>query len=343
MKSSKYIISTLLCILFLTSCFKEEQYDNSAIGNFDACWKLLDEKYCFFEYKKEEYGLDWDDVYNKYRPMVGPGTTVDSLFTILDSMTQELRDGHVNIYSSFNIGRYWKWFTDYPDNFNAIIQENYIGDDYLIAGGLRYKMLPDSIGYIYYPSFSSFVGENNLDYVLYHFRNTKGIIFDIRNNGGGMLTNVDRIAARFTAEQFRSGYIQHKTGPGRDEFSSLYPFDQISTPKNRFSYHRPVMLLTNRKVFSAANQFVSVMRHLPQVTIIGDKTGGGSGLPFNGELPIGWAVRFSASPVYDADKQHTEFGIDPDFKVNMTEADINKGIDTIIEFAIKKIQNSNPL
>ncbi len=332
-----------MSIISLTSCFKEEQYDNSAIGNFDACWKLLDEKYCFFEYKKEEYGLDWDDVYDKYRPMVGPETTVDSLFAILDSMTQELRDGHVNVYSSFNIGRYWKWFTDYPENFNSLIQKNYIGDDYLIAGGLRYKLLPDSIGYIYYPSFSSFVGETNLDYVLYHFRDTKGIIFDIRDNGGGTLTNVDRIAARFTAEPFRSGYIQHKTGPGRDEFSSLYPFDQIASPKGHVSYHRPVMLLTNRRVFSAANQFVSIMRHLPQVSTIGDKTGGGSGLPFNGELPIGWAVRFSASPVYDADKNHTEFGIEPDFKVNMTEEDINNGIDTIIEFAIKKIQDGNSL
>ena len=28
-------------------------------------------------------------------------------------------------------------------------------------------------------------------------------------------------------------------------------------------------------------------------------TGGGSGLPFSSELPNGWSVRFSASPMYE--------------------------------------------
>jgi len=32
------------------------------------------------------------------------------------------------------------------------------------------------------------------------------------------------------------------------------------------------------------------------VTIIGDKTGGGSGLPFSSELPNGWALPSSARP-----------------------------------------------
>ena len=45
---------------------------------------------------------------------------------------------------------------------------------------------------------------------------------------------------------------------------------------------------------------------------MGDQTGGGSGLPFSSELPGGWSIRFSASPIYNAKMQHTEFGIKPD-------------------------------
>ena len=67
---------------------------------------------------------------------------------------------------------------------------------------------------------------------------------------------------------------------------------------------------------------------------MGDRTGGGSGLPFHSELPNGWSVRFSASPILDANMQHTEFGIDPDIKVDMLQEDIEKGIDTIIEEAL---------
>jgi Peptidase family S41. len=75
------------------------------------------------------------------------------------------------------------------------------------------------------------------------------------------------------------------------------------------------------------------MRILPLVTIIGDKTGGGSGLPFTSELPNGWNVRFSSSPHFDANMEQIEWGIDPDIKVDISSTDYNKGIDTIIERA----------
>ena len=79
------------------------------------------------------------------------------------------------------------------------------------------------------------------------------------------------------------------------------------------------------------------MKCCPNVHIVGDKTGGGAGLPFSSELPNGWSVRFSACPMYDRDKQMTEFDIDPDYKVDITESDLIKGKDTIIEFARKLI------
>lgn len=76
------------------------------------------------------------------------------------------------------------------------------------------------------------------------------------------------------------------------------------------------------------------MKTLPHVTIMGDQTGGGSGLPFNSELPNGWRVRFSASPMLDVDKKHTEYGVLPDIKVELKKGDIEKGKDTLIEEAI---------
>jgi hypothetical protein len=330
----RFIIPLLLLPLALAACVEEEQYDNSAVGNFDALWTTIDQKYCFFPYKAEEYGLDWDEVYDRYRPQVFSGMTRDSLFTVLSNMLGELRDGHVNLYSAFNVGRYWAWWQDYPTNFDSNIQRNYLGNDYRIAGGIKYTVLqPDSVGYIYYGSFANVVGESNMDYVLYYLRNCKGIIFDIRNNGGGTLTTVETIASRFTDERILSGYIRHKTGTGHDDFSDFYPM--YLDPSERVRYTGRIALLTNRSVFSAANNFVSVMRLLPQVTTVGDRTGGGSGLPFSSELPIGWSVRFSASPIYNAAKEHTEFGIDPDVKSSMTLEDMLRGVDTIIEDARK--------
>jgi hypothetical protein len=71
---------------------------------------------------------------------------------------------------------------------------------------------------------------------------------------------------------------------------------------------------------------------------MGDKTGGGSGLPFNSELPNGWSVRFSACPMFDAGMQQIEFGIQPDREVNLLETDATQGDDTLIESARKWIK-----
>lgn len=51
----------------LTSCIDEEERADTAAGNFEALWQIIDEHYCFFEYKQHEYGLDWDEVYHKYK------------------------------------------------------------------------------------------------------------------------------------------------------------------------------------------------------------------------------------------------------------------------------------
>jgi C-terminal processing protease CtpA/Prc len=75
------------------------------------------------------------------------------------------------------------------------------------------------------------------------------------------------------------------------------------------------------------------MKYAPNVTVMGDQTGGGSGLPFTSELPNGWSIRFSASPMINAEKDHIEFGVEPDIYVNMQQSDKDKNQDTIVETA----------
>ena len=98
-------------------------------------------------------------------------------------------------------------------------------------------------------------------------------------------------------------------------------------------WQKKAVVLTNRQCYSATNSFVNEMRYCPNVTIVGDKTGGGSGLPFSSELPKGWSIRFSACPMFDAEKKQIEFGIEPDIYVDMRSEDALRGIDTLIEYA----------
>lgn len=319
-------------LLFLVSgCIREEQFDNSPKGNFEALWKIMDEGYCFFEYKD----IDWDAVYRKYEPMITEDMSQDGLFEVLGNMLGELKDGHVNLYSASDMSRYWSWHEDYPRNFDILTIENrYLGNSYRIAGGMKYTILSDNIGYVYYEDFSRAVGEGNLDEMLVYFAPCNGIIFDVRDNGGGTLTYAERIAARFTNEKVHTGYIMHKTGPGHNQFSQPKPV--YVEPSNRIRWQKPVAVLTNRSAYSTTNEFANIMRYMPNAVLIGDRTGGGAGLPFTSELPNGWGVRFSASPHLDAEKNHIEFGIEPDIKIDLTSLTLH---DDIIEEARKTLKN----
>lgn len=325
------VIFLLAITVSFTSCVKEDEQSNTRQGNFEALWKILDEHYCFFYYKQKEYGLDWNAVYHKYKVRVNEQMTNEQLFEVFSNMLAELRDGHVNLSTSYDYARYWSWHEDYPQNFSDELERQYLGTDYRIAAGLRYRILDDNIGYLRYSSFVNGFGDGNLDDALSYFMLCRGLIIDIRNNGGGDLTYAEKLASRFVSEKTLVGYMQHKTGPGHNDFSDMEPM--YLEPSARIRWHKPVCVLTNRSVFSAANEFVMYMKQLPQVSIVGDHTGGGAGMPFSSSLPNGWGVRFSACPSYDAQRQSTEFGIAPDYQVNLTDDDLRRGEDTIIEFA----------
>ena len=323
--------TTLLIILFCSSCTKLEEYDNTPTGNFEALWNIIDEHYCFFDYKAEEYGLDWNAVYHQYKRKISDNMSNAGLFEVLGDMLDELRDGHVNLYAAHDVARYWDFHEGYATNFSEEIQAKYLGTDYKIASGLRYTILPDNIGYIYVPSFSNSIGEGNLDECLHALALCRGLIIDVRSNGGGNLSYAETLASRFTNERVLAGYVCHKTGKRHSDFSTPEPIYLESS--NRIRWQKPTCVLTNRSSYSATNDFVKIMRTLPLVTIVGDRTGGGSGLPFSSELPNGWSVRFSACPSFDADMQHTEFGIEPDVRIDMSNEDCAQGLDTIIETA----------
>ena len=321
----------ILLLPLMAACVDEDEYDDTPQGNFEALWKIIDEHYCFLDYKQHEYGLDWQQVYNKYRVRVQGELTDLQLFEVLTQMLGELRDGHVNLSTSYDYGRYWSWFENYPANVSDTLLRRYMGTDYKIASGLRYRILDDNIGYLRYESFSSPIGEGNIDEALMYMMLCQGLIIDIRGNGGGDLTYAELLAARFCKEKTLVGYTQHKTGKGHSDFSSLEP--QYIEPSGNIRWTKPVVVLTNRQVFSAANEFTMYMKAMPMVKVVGDHTGGGAGMPFSSSLPNGWVVRFSAIPTYDAQRQSTEFGIDPDYYVSLSDEDVLKGRDTIIEFA----------
>ena len=345
---TKYLsfVATLLFILPLQSCYINDDSDivNDAEGNFEMLWKICDEYYCYFDYKN----IDWDSIHTAYKTRVHNGMSSDELFKVCADMLAELKDGHVNLSYGYDNSKYWKWHEDYPENYSArIVHEYYLNNDYHIKGGFEYKVLPQNIGYMYYDSFSSEFSEGLLDYILTQFKDCKGVIIDIRSNGGGSISNVNKIACRFSKEdKVLCGYTLHKTGPGHSEFADTIPnyiehesssISDINNENNIVKFLKDVVVLSNRGVYSAANDFIRTMKVLDNVTIMGDRSGGGGGVPCNFDLPNGWDVRVSTSRMLEVNGVHTEFGIDPTegFKIDMAPDAHITGKDAILDKAIE--------
>lgn len=335
----KHILLLLAAAFVLTGCVDEDEYSNTPRDNFEALWRIIDERYCFFDYKASAYGLDWNEVHSRYARQITDDLTDTQLFEILGNMLGELRDGHVNMYSAWDISRNWAWKEYYPSNISDTLITRYLGTDYRIAAGLKYRILDDNTGYIRCTSFATAPGEGNLDEVLMYLTPCNALIIDIRDNSGGLLTAAEKLAARFTNDEITVGYMQHKTGKGHSDFSPMK--EQRLKPSRGLRWQKRVAVLTNRAVYSAANEFVKYMRCCPKAIVVGDRTGGGAGMPYSSELPIGWSVRFSACPMYDRDRRSTEFGIEPDHKVSLSQSDLLRGEDTIIERARQILRQNN--
>lgn len=327
-------VLAVLCPMLFVSCLDDDslEEDDNLLGNFEAVWTALDEHYCFFEEKK----IDWDKVHRVFLPYAKDSIKSQvQLLSLCDQMMDLLKDGHTNLYAPFNQARYWKWYEDYDANYDAnLIEKYYLGQNYWIASSLKVvQFKSDSVAYMRYGSFASAVGSTNLDYALAVLRQARGLIIDIRDNGGGNLTNVPLIANRFATEKTLYGYVKHKTGPGHNDFSPLEPI-YLEPESGRICWDastQPVVVLTNRSTYSAANNFVQAMQaldgtmtldsvgvaHPKMIKIMGDRTGGGGGMPFETVIPNGWVLRFSACPILDYRKRSTEAGIDPDIAVSM--------------------------
>lgn len=327
--------SLILLLTATTACTDAPDYKNTVYDNFDALAEIIDSRYCFFK----EKNIDWKEVTGRYRSLLKSDMNQPELFAVCAAMLDELEDGHVNLSSYFTTSYYRKWWTDYPQDFNLrTLQEYYLDFNYLQTSGIMYTILDDNVGYMYYPSFSSAIGELNLDYIMAILSGCRALVLDIRDNGGGLLTNIDILVGRFVTSNTVGGYIVHKTGPGHEDFSKPYEISYSPADSRRISWpsDRPVYVLTNRSCYSAANDFVAVMKTLPNVKIVGARTGGGGGLPFTQELPVGWSVRFSASPIYAPDGSITEFGIDPSegCEVHSPAEELAAGHDAILDFAL---------
>ena len=118
----------------LGGCHEIEDYENSPKGVFEQLWGVLDEHYCFFKQKD----VDWNEIHFRYGAMVSDRMTDEELFSVCSDMLDELKDGHTNLSAPFATSYYKKWWSDYPQNYDArLVEESYFNFNYRSVGGVK--------------------------------------------------------------------------------------------------------------------------------------------------------------------------------------------------------------
>ncbi len=328
---SKKIFFGLIITMLAGSCTKilvGEDPKNTPVDTFESFWHGVNDTWPEFESKH----ANWDSVYRVYRPQVTASTPSTELQRIFRAMLTVLRDGHTDVYpsSSSMIGYY------------PPFKRNYFGFPWIIShypltvkgnNSIAYGKLGADIGFIYVATFSGATSQYTIiDDILTSFSGVKGIIIDVRSNEGGNTLNSQTIASRFADQERLYEYIRVRLNT---ESKALGDFIGYTiTPSGRQQFKGKVAVLSNRYSYSATEDFILMMRSLPNVTIIGDNTGGGSGSrPILKELPNGWAYRVSSTLVSGIDKVPISNGIVPDMKVLITKSDSINGVDPVIEAA----------
>lgn len=329
----KSIILFLTVIILLTSCeklFFTPEISSDPITTFDYLWEKVDQQYAYFDVKD----VDWDEVYSRYSPKIHAGLTDDSLFFYLGSMLNELKDGHVNLFSDFNISRYDITKLG-PKNIDyRFIQDHYLGTDYYITGPFRHDFIENGqVAYVRYASFSDLFSDENMLYIFNRYKDTDGMILDLRQNGGGYILNIFKLLSYFTLSEDAIYTTCIKSASGHDEFTEqkeIYAthYDTV------LHYNKPIAVLIDRGSYSATSVFSLATLALDNLFLVGDTTGGGLGMPNGGQLPNAWTYRFSITRTLTPDGINYENGIPPNYYAILDSSDMQLGYDTVIETAL---------
>lgn len=205
-------------------------------------------------------------------------------------------------------------------------------------------VVADGIVYVSLPSFGSEANAEAFERMLPTIRAAKGLILDLRTNGGGDTSVGNRVLSWLTDEPLPGSHWRTREyrpafrAWGRREGWHRGKHDDVE-PKDD-PWLGPVVVLTGPRTFSAAEDFLVVVKSSRRARLVGEPTGGSTGQPLRIDgLPAGGTARICTKR--DTFPDGTEFvgvGVQPDVLVRPTIADYVAGRDTVFEKGLEELQ-----
>ncbi len=226
----------------------------------------------------------------------------------------------------------------------------------------EFKMLESDIAYMALNSFSNNDIVDEFRAKLPELAKAKGIIIDLRENGGGSSLNSSDIVGHFTDKPFL-GASWHTTihdgvykawGKAAARYKNLeeykdYYYGHVyrhveanpHQPSEGIKLSAPTIVLISRKTASAAEDFLIMADDIEHISSMGEPTYGSTGQPLAIDFPGGGTARVSAKrDFYPDGREFIGLGIQPDIKVLKTVDDFRSGNDLILNKAVETLKKN---
>jgi hypothetical protein len=277
------------------------------LATFDVFWQTYAENYPFFAAK----GVDWDRVRDRYRPRITADMTDDQLFAVLRAMIEPLGDAHTGIRTGRKEFVGHRPGTTFPDEqleakVRPVIEDRDLGRPLQDFGNGRvgYADLPGRLGYLRVIAFAGYTGSETwaddsaefdraLDAVFTPARTSgpaalRGLVIDLRINGGGHDELGLRLASRLTAKPYLAYRKQARNQP-TDPRAFTDPQPIRVRPADGPRYLGPLVILGGGSTISAGETFTQAMLgRSPHAVRVGANTQGVFPDTLIRALPNGW-------------------------------------------------------
>ena len=252
--------------------------------------------------------------------------------------------------------------------FSTLIPNNYIdasslkkGTDSITFDGSKIAFtavsgtIQNKILYLYFSDFAFNYSGAKVTPVLNYFFNTiaalpaniKGIVIDVRGNGGGEITDLDYLLGSMITKPLTFGYTRSKNGNGRLDYTPWAP--AIVTPQpGAVNITVPIVVLADHTSVSMAEITAMAVKTLPNGKFIGTTTWGANGplaplVYYNsGQFTVGsyLSVYTSSSMFKYLDGSIYEGkGVPPNIFAKETNAAYSSGVDLQLNAAISYISS----
>lgn len=173
----------------------------------------------------------------------------------------------------------------------------------------------------------------------------KGVILDVRGNGGGYLADMQYTIAPLIDEELLIGYTRVKEGLGRLDYAPWIPSTLTPAARHR-KVEAPVVALTDILSYSMAEMTAMAVSELPGGCVIGERTLGATGpltdnyaFSYSGQVNNPYMMIYTSTAMIKDAKgvNHEGVGVTPDIEVFYDEAAMESGTDVQLDRAIEYI------